>query len=171
MIPTKQKRETHPVAKQHRDILLDFTKDVPQSHGQPYLESVETYYEDLMDEGPRKLELLFGNTFEIGSTVRAIAFLYELSDRGLVSSDFKIDITVHAREVSYGDYLQSAEWKAKANAAKERAGRRCQVCNASGLLDTHHRTYDRIGNEQNDDLIVLCRGCHTLFHENGKLAR
>ncbi len=27
MIPRKRKKETHPVARQHRDLLLDFTKD------------------------------------------------------------------------------------------------------------------------------------------------
>ncbi len=75
-------------------------------------------------------------------------------------------------EFSYPEYLASDEWKAKAAAAKKAAGMRCQVCNAADtILDTHHRTYERIGNERPEDLIVLCRDCHALFHENGRLAR
>ena len=51
-------------------------------------------------------------------------------------------------------------------------GVRCQVCNTDkSILDTHHRTYERLGRELDGDLIVLCRDCHRIFHENGKLAR
>jgi hypothetical protein len=72
----------------------------------------------------------------------------------------------------YHQYIQSAEWRAKADAAKERAGSRCQVCNSPKRpLDAHHRTYERLGEELPEDIIVLCRKCRGLFHENGKLAR
>jgi hypothetical protein len=74
--------------------------------------------------------------------------------------------------VNYRDYLQSPEWQARRRQAIYRAGRRCQLCNASNVvLDTHHRTYERIGREYDTDLIVLCRNCHTIFHENGKVAK
>ena len=71
----------------------------------------------------------------------------------------------------YQEYIGSARWSDRADAAKERAGGRCQVCNSDVQLDAHHRTYERLGHERPGDLTVLCRGCHTLFHENGKLAR
>ena len=32
----------------------------------------------------------------------------------------------------------------------------------------HHRTYDNLGDEEPEDLVVLCRKCHATFH--GKLA-
>lgn len=73
--------------------------------------------------------------------------------------------------LNYRDYLASDEWHVKADAAKERAGRRCQVCNSQGPLDCHHRTYERIGDEHPDDLTVLCRPCHELFSKNGRLAK
>jgi 5-methylcytosine-specific restriction endonuclease McrA len=38
------------------------------------------------------------------------------------------------------------------------------VCNATTSLDVHHRTYERFGHEDVDDLTVLCRTCHDLFH-------
>jgi replicative DNA helicase len=50
--------------------------------------------------------------------------------------------------------------------ALSRAGHRCQVCNSPDKLDVHHRTYERVGQEQLDDLTVLCDRCHGLFHEH-----
>lgn len=75
---------------------------------------------------------------------------------------------------SYEQHLTSDEWKFKARAMKWFAGNRCQACNVHGdsaILDTHHRTYERLGDEVPSDLIVLCRECHRIFHENGKLAK
>ena len=73
----------------------------------------------------------------------------------------------------YRDYLQTPEWKERSLLAKKKAGNRCQVCNTSSKetqLHTHHRTYERRGNENDGDLIVLCEDCHEIFHENGRLA-
>ncbi len=72
----------------------------------------------------------------------------------------------------YRDYLQTSEWQDTRKRAMKRAGFRCQICNAYGVrLNVHHRTYERRGYEDNQDLIVLCEGCHEIFHTNGKLAR
>jgi hypothetical protein len=69
------------------------------------------------------------------------------------------------RSMPYTEYVHTPEWQERRKAALGRAGHRCQVCNASGPLDVHHRTYDRRGDERADDLTVLCRQCHGLFHE------
>ncbi len=71
----------------------------------------------------------------------------------------------------YAEYLRSPEWQQRRFQALHEAGDRCQVCNSDGDLEVHHRTYERIGREELGDLIVLCRACHQLFHDNGKLAR
>ena len=65
----------------------------------------------------------------------------------------------------YSDYLRSEHWKKTRIGALERAKHRCQVCTSENNLHVHHRTYGNIGNEQPEDLIVLCRGCHYLFHK------
>ena len=65
---------------------------------------------------------------------------------------------------NYHEYLLTPEWKAKADAAKEKAGHHCQLCNGDGLLHAHHRTYERIGHEDETDIIVLCANCHAKFH-------
>ena len=77
------------------------------------------------------------------------------------------------KRMDYYEYLKSPKWKQIRDAAIARAGYRCQVCNRPNgqvILDVHHRTYERLGNENPDDLTVLCRDCHRLFTENGKLA-
>lgn len=71
----------------------------------------------------------------------------------------------------YSDYLKTEHWQKTSAAAKDRAGQKCQMCNAYGQLHTHHRTYERRGKELPEDLIVLCASCHKLFHDNGKLAK
>lgn len=82
--------------------------------------------------------------------------------------------TYPAGMVNYKRYIQSQEWREKAEEAKERAGQRCQVCNrprSEVTLDAHHRTYDRLGNELPEDITVLCRLCHELYESNKKQLR
>ena len=69
---------------------------------------------------------------------------------------------------NYQTYIASAAWKQCADAAKARAGWRCQVCNKSSTqvaLDAHHRTYERLGRERDADITVLCHECHAKFHD------
>ncbi len=77
----------------------------------------------------------------------------------------------HLHTMPYREYLQTPEWQERRKRAMKRAGFRCQVCNAYGVrLNVHHRTYERRGYEHDRDLIVLCEGCHQIFHDNGSLA-
>lgn len=74
------------------------------------------------------------------------------------------------RTMPYKQYLQTEHWQILRTKMLKRAKFRCQVCNASNQsLQVHHRTYERRGNEEYSDLIVLCAGCHKTFHENGKV--
>lgn len=76
------------------------------------------------------------------------------------------------RALSYKEYLQTPHWKRKREDKLRTVGRRCQLCNrGSGTLDVHHRTYERLGEELDQDLTVLCRACHTTFHEHRRLGR
>jgi hypothetical protein len=70
--------------------------------------------------------------------------------------------------VNYKEYILSPEWKARATAAKVKAGWRCQLCNEEGderTLHAHHRTYKNIGHEDPTDITVLCSDCHAKFHD------
>jgi hypothetical protein len=71
----------------------------------------------------------------------------------------------------YQEYLQTEHWAKARKTALERADFKCRVCNVGDTeLHVHHRTYQRLGREREEDLIVLCKECHSLFHEHGKLA-
>lgn len=72
--------------------------------------------------------------------------------------------TSQYREMPYPDYLNTQHWHVVRSKAKVRAGWKCQLCSATGQLDVHHNTYDNIGCEQDSDVIVLCRTCHSQFH-------
>lgn len=75
------------------------------------------------------------------------------------------------RLLPYDKYLKTPHWAEKRKGALERAGSRCQVCNAEDVrLNVHHRTYARLGFEMDQDLTVLCDECHGIFHGHGKLA-
>lgn len=69
------------------------------------------------------------------------------------------------RSIGYDAYLRTEAWTRKRDIAIERAGRRCQVCNAPNDLEVHHRTYERVTHEADGDLTVLCARCHRFFHE------
>ena len=71
--------------------------------------------------------------------------------------------------IDYYKYIKSPKWKRLSRETKALAGWKCQVCNSPDNLSTHHRTYAHLGREAADDLLVLCRKCHKLFSENGRL--
>lgn len=68
-------------------------------------------------------------------------------------------------DLGYTEYLQSPEWRQRRVFMLDRFNHRCQVCNANSILQVHHRTYERLGHERIEDLTVLCRECHRIFHE------
>lgn len=64
----------------------------------------------------------------------------------------------------YREYLASPHWHYTRRVALERAGHRCQACGTTHKLHVHHRSYQHLGDEHDDDLRVLCRTCHDRVH-------
>lgn len=83
----------------------------------------------------------------------------------------QISKSIQLQTMPYVDYLQTPEWQAKREQALRLAEHRCQICNASGSLQVHHRSYERRGREAMSDLIVLCSKCHDLFHQSSELSQ
>ena len=78
------------------------------------------------------------------------------------------------RRMPYGEYLQTPHWQHKRDEKLWAVGYRCQLCNrasSEAVLDVHHRTYERLGEERDEDLTVLCRTCHHRHHEHGRNGR
>lgn len=67
--------------------------------------------------------------------------------------------------IEYHEYLKSIAWQIIRRLALARAHFRCVICNTDQNLHVHHRTYERFGKENIEDLTVLCEGCHKLFHD------
>jgi hypothetical protein len=65
--------------------------------------------------------------------------------------------------VDYRSYLASREWGLKRRAIKERAGGICERCKARPMKETHHLNYRHLGNEPLEDLLGVCRGCHSFL--------
>lgn len=66
----------------------------------------------------------------------------------------------------YAEYMGSPAW-AKTKARYRQAEHLPQVCmcGAHELLQLHHKTYDRVCEEELEDLTPLCRRCHVLVHQ------
>ena len=68
----------------------------------------------------------------------------------------------------YKRYLRCRHWQELRQKALNRANGRCEMCGYEpwkpGTLQVHHRTYERIGKEGLDDLIVVCPRCHMKIH-------
>ncbi len=65
----------------------------------------------------------------------------------------------------YAAYTRSPEWRARRAVYFRRYKvSTCAACGASGLLDLHHLTYARVGEELDTDLTAVCRSCHFSLH-------
>jgi hypothetical protein len=62
-------------------------------------------------------------------------------------------------------YLKSDHWKQTRKKALISSNFTCQGCGYRDMLQVHHLTYDHLGDESIDDLMVLCSDCHGLAHE------
>jgi len=63
---------------------------------------------------------------------------------------------------SYRRYLHTSAWYNLSTQVKERDHYRCRMifCRSTKRLEVHHKTYERIGREDLDDLVTLCHRCH-----------
>jgi len=64
----------------------------------------------------------------------------------------------------YPEYLLTEHWQ-RMRQRKLLREPRCQCCYWPLFLQVHHLRYDRLGNEAEHDLLVLCEQCHELWHQ------
>lgn len=65
----------------------------------------------------------------------------------------------------YKAYLLSDEWRNLKIDLIQQRGYKCERCNKkTKLIQVHHLTYERIYNENQEDLILLCGICHQKAH-------
>lgn len=69
------------------------------------------------------------------------------------------------RQLPYEEYLKSQHWQETRQRAIEAAAAVCGYCFRRNIqLHVHHLTYERLGEERPDDLLVLCADCHERMH-------
>lgn len=64
----------------------------------------------------------------------------------------------------YHRYLNSWHWRIMRQIKLWLSGHKCQLCASRHRLEVHHNTYERVGRESLNDLVVLCRQCHQKYH-------
>lgn len=69
------------------------------------------------------------------------------------------------KRTAYDEHLRSKQWFAfKAGIIKAR-GFRCEICGSQKDLELHHLNYKNFGNEQAEDVMLLCKLCHKKAHK------
>jgi hypothetical protein len=94
-----------------------------------------------------------------------------------VPSDAPMEPLWLLRSLPYADYRYTNWWKRRreayiATVADPPGSKQCELCgfatpNRAGIplrFHVHHITYVRLGEEQDDDLRLLCAACHNLVH-------
>lgn len=66
---------------------------------------------------------------------------------------------------AYQEYIESPQWMARRLRLFKVRGTKCESCQSGQKIRVHHLHYGNLGNEQDDDLQVLCDACHTREHE------
>jgi len=69
---------------------------------------------------------------------------------------------------TYLKYMRSSAWANKKSEFRlaNKNNRACYVCNRIGTPDRHihHRSYERFGNEDLNDLVAVHQNCHSYIH-------
>lgn len=66
----------------------------------------------------------------------------------------------------YQQYIASPAWRARRLRFLRRLPiEACSACGSTDGVDLHHMTYERLGAEDDGDLVALCRTCHTAVHQ------
>jgi hypothetical protein len=66
-------------------------------------------------------------------------------------------------KTTFGSYYESQEWLRTREQILARDGYECQACGNTAEC-VHHLTYDRLGKENDLDLMSLCNACHIKIH-------
>ena len=69
-----------------------------------------------------------------------------------------------AHRAAYAAYLRTPQWRERRARALKRARNKCSLCSSKRRLEAHHRTYVRIGQERDEDIVVICSSCHGHHH-------
>lgn len=85
-------------------------------------------------------------------------------EKGCWCATIYFNINVTSEKLFYQNYLQSVVWYDFRGKIFNERGFKCELCKSSKNIQLHHLTYERLGNEQPEDVMVLCQKCHEKAH-------
>ena len=65
----------------------------------------------------------------------------------------------------FDEYIASDKWKKLREKRLKVDNSCCVICKSKVNLTCHHLTYERLYNEDINDLIILCTRCHNRMHQ------
>ena len=66
--------------------------------------------------------------------------------------------------MDYASYMKSRAWRRVRLAVIRRAGGVCERCGRWPIVNVHHLSYQRVGEEPLSDLLGVCSKCHKDLH-------
>jgi hypothetical protein len=66
---------------------------------------------------------------------------------------------------TYDSYVRGAWWRRRRREFARSHPAECACCGWTDGVELHHRSYERVGAERDDDLCWLCSRCHSLLHQ------
>lgn len=127
---------------------------------------------EFMDDGSKWLSYL-GSLHKVKPKKEAPVRIAELEENTFTedgNSQFIKDnysmMLKSFRVMPYDEYLQTEHWLHFKSEALKDANFKCRVCGTKeDTLNVHHNSYDNRGRETFNDVIVVCEGCHSKFHD------
>jgi hypothetical protein len=109
--------------------------------------------------------IINGNRIELKESKHKLDIEFKVNVFEAVLLKLKESYVKYLKSLEYKDYLMTKHWKITRDKILFKYGYKCQLCNKSKSLEVHHKTYENIGEEKDDDLIVLCHSCHSKHHK------
>jgi hypothetical protein len=78
--------------------------------------------------------------------------------------DYSNDCAKSLGYSNYGEYVRSEHWQKLRKKILTAAEYSCQWCGSRVAPQVHHKTYENMGHERDDDLLVVCHECHDKIH-------
>ena len=76
-----------------------------------------------------------------------------------------VEVTNSYKYMPYDEYLLTDHWKELRKRIHAKYNNKCAICGSSDNLEVHHITYERKGEELDEDLALLCKKCHMTQHK------
>lgn len=70
----------------------------------------------------------------------------------------------HVHTAEYENYIHSSAWRSRRQRALQLGHYRCAKCGSTTSLQVHHLSYQHLGHELDNELVVLCASCHRQVH-------